>query len=78
MNQLTKVFEGKELTIIEKGNETKFLLRDVCKILGLGQVAGVIRRLEDEVISNHPIQDRLGRTQQETFVNNVPKREGAI
>lgn len=50
MNQLTKVFEGKELTIIEKGNETKFLLRDVCKILGLGQVAGVIRRLEDEVI----------------------------
>lgn len=78
MNQLTKVFEGKELTIIEKGNETKFLLRDVCKILGLGQVAGVIRRLEDEVISNHPIQDRLGRTQQATFVNNVPKREGAI
>src|SRR5690625_256491 len=69
MNQLTKMFDGHELTIIDDKGDPKFLLRDVCKILGLGQVAGVIRRLDDEVISNHPIQDRLGRTQQATFVN---------
>src|SRR5690625_3544450 len=69
MNQLTKMFDGHELTIIDDKGDPKFLLRDVCKILGLGQVAGVIRRLDDEVISNHPIQDRLGRTQQATFVD---------
>lgn len=69
MNQLTKMFEGKELTIIEKGNEPHFLLRDVCNILGIGHVATVRKRLEDDVVSNHPIKDNLGRTQQATFVN---------
>lgn len=69
MNQLTKMFDGQNLTIIEKEGEPYFLLRDVCHILELGQVAGVKRRLEDEVITNHPIQDSLGRTQQATFVN---------
>lgn len=69
MNQLTKVFEKQDLTIIESDGDFHFLLRDLCDILGLGQVAGVKRRLEDDVISNHPIQDRLGRTQQATFVN---------
>src|SRR5690625_2833581 len=69
MNQLTKMFEGKELTIIEKGNEPHFLLRDVCNILGIGHVATVRKRLEDDVVSNYPIKDRLGRTQQATFVN---------
>lgn len=69
MNQLTKIFDGYELTIIDDKGTPKFLLRDVCKILGLGQVAGVTRRLHDDVIWNHPIQDRLGRTQLATFVN---------
>lgn len=63
------MFEGKELTIIEKGNEPHFLLRDVCNILGIGHVATVRKRLEDDVVSNHPIKDNLGRTQQATFVN---------
>lgn len=69
MNQLTKVFDNQDLTIIEKEGEPLFKLGDVCKILGLGQVAGVKRRLEDDVISNHPIQDSLGRRQQAIFVN---------
>src|SRR5690606_38434930 len=69
MNQLTKIFDGHELTIIGNQEEPKFLLKDVCEILGLGQVAGVKRRLGDDVISNHPIRDSLGRTQNATFVN---------
>lgn len=69
MNQLTKIFDGHELTIIDDQMQPKFLLKDVCVILGLGQVAGVKRRLGDDVISNHPIQDSLGRTQQAIFVN---------
>lgn len=69
MNQLTKMFDEQELTIISNGNEHEFLLKDLCKILELGQVAGVKRRLGDDVISNHPIQDSLGRIQKATFVN---------
>lgn len=69
MNQLTKMFNGQNLTIIDDQGNPKFLLKNVCEILGLGQVAGVKRRLGDDVISNHPIQDSLGRTQMATFVN---------
>lgn len=69
MNQLTKLFDGQELRIAGDELNPLFLLKDVCSILGLEQVAGVKRRLDDDVISNHPIQDALGRTQQATFVN---------
>ncbi|WP_281659097.1 BRO family protein [Halobacillus sp. Cin3] len=69
MEQLSEMFNGHQLRIMEHDQEPLFLLRDVCEILELGQVAGVRRRLDDDVISNHPIQDTLGRTQQATFVN---------
>lgn len=45
-----------------------FCLADVCKALEL-DASAVMRRLEDEVISSHPIIDRLGRKQKATFVN---------
>lgn len=45
-----------------------FCLADVCKALGLS-AKGVNQRLGDEVISNYPIADSLGRTQQALFVN---------
>ena len=45
-----------------------FCLSDLCKCLGLS-AKGVNQRLSDEVISNYPITDKLGRTQQALFVN---------
>lgn len=45
-----------------------FCLADVCKAVGLS-AKGVNQRLSDEVISNYPIIDNLGRTQQALFVN---------
>lgn len=69
MNQLTKMFDGHKLTIIEKGGEPIFKLSDVCKILGLGNPSQVKTRLEDGVISNEVILDSLNRKQQATFVN---------
>jgi anti-repressor protein len=45
-----------------------FCLSDVCKACGLS-TNGISRRLQDDVISNHPIVDSLGRTQQALFVN---------
>lgn len=69
MNQLTKVFDGQNLTIIEKDGEPKFLLNDLVKILGLSNSRMVKSRLDDDVSSTYPIQDSIGRTQQATFVN---------
>lgn len=69
MNQLSKVFEGRQLRILDNGHETLFLLKDVCNILDLEQPAAVKRRLEDEVISNHPIKDSVGRNQTASFVS---------
>lgn len=69
MNQLTKMFDGYELTVIEEDNEPYFLLKDVCSILEVGHVATVRKRLEDEVVSNHRIKDSIGRMQDSTFVN---------
>ena len=69
MNQLTKVFEEQKLTIIEVEGDFQFLLKDVCDILGLSNPRMVKERLDDDVSSTYPIQDRLGRTQQATFVN---------
>lgn len=45
-----------------------FCLSDLCRCLGLS-AKGVNQRLSDEVISNYPIIDGLGRTQQALFVN---------
>lgn len=69
MNQLTKMFHNQNLTIVEKDGEPKFLLKDVCNILEIGNPSQVKTRLEDGVISNEVIQDSLGRNQQATFVN---------
>lgn len=45
-----------------------FCLADVCKALDL-QASAVIRRLDDGVISSHPISDSLGRQQVANFVS---------
>ncbi|HSH51696.1 MAG TPA: Bro-N domain-containing protein, partial [Bacteroidales bacterium] len=69
MNQLTKVFDGHELTIIEKNGEPIFMLSDVCKILGIGNPTDVKNRLDDGVVSIEVILDSLNRQQKATFVN---------
>lgn len=68
MNQLTKMFDGKKLTIIEKDGEPKFLLKDVCQILEIGNHRHVKNRLDKGVVSNYPLKT-AGGIQQATFVN---------
>ncbi len=70
MNDL-KIFDNPEfgnVRVIGDTDNPLFCLADVCRILDL-DASAVIRRLEDGVISNHPITDRLGRTQTANFVN---------
>ena len=48
MNQLTKVFNGHELRIIEKDNEIWFVAKDVCDILGIKNSRVAVSRLDDD------------------------------
>lgn len=71
MENQIKVFNSPQFgNIRTTGNVDNplFCLADVCKAVGL-TTNGVSRRLQDDVISNHPICDSLGRTQQAIFVN---------
>lgn len=70
MNEL-KIFNSSEfgeIRTITKDNEVLFCLGDLCRILEL-TAKGVKQRLSDEVISNYPIADSLGRMQNTIFVN---------
>lgn len=51
----------------DKG-EPWFNLKDLCAAVELDSKQ-VTRRLEDEVVSKHPIVDSLGRVQMASFVN---------
>lgn len=57
-----------EVRVTELNGEPMFCLSDVCKVLGL-TAKGVAQRLGDDVISNYPIIDNLGREQNAIFVN---------
>lgn len=59
---------GEIRTAVDDYGEPWFCLADICKALDL-TAKGVRQRLDDEVISNYPITDTLGREQQAIFVN---------
>ncbi|KGF24902.1 antirepressor [Prevotella histicola JCM 15637 = DNF00424] len=70
MNEL-RIFENPQFGKVRTAGTTDnplFCLADVCNAVGLS-AKGVNQRLSDEVISNYPIIDNLGRTQQALFVN---------
>lgn len=70
MNDL-QIFNNEEfgeIRTITKDDEVLFCLGDLCRILEL-TAKGVKQRLTDEVISNYPIPDSLGRIQNTIFVN---------
>lgn len=70
MNEL-QIFNSSvfgQIRTVTKDNEPLFCLGDLCKALEL-TAKGVKQRLSDEVISNYPIPDTLGRLQETLFVN---------
>lgn len=70
MNDI-KIFENEKFGKVRTAGTSSnplFCLADVCRVLEL-QTSAVMRRLDDGVITSHPIQDNLGRTQQANFVN---------
>ena len=51
-----------EIRVAGTSEQPLFCLADICKVLGLDS-SQVIKRLEDEVVTIHPIIDALGREQ---------------
>lgn len=68
MNQLTKMFEGQELRIIEKDNEPWFVAKDVCDILEIKNNRDAISRLDDDE-KGVVLTDTPGGRQNLTTVN---------
>lgn len=65
------IYESEEFGTIRTvtvNEEPWFCLGDLCKALAL-TAKGVKQRLSDEVISNYPISDSIGRIQETLFVN---------
>lgn len=69
MNVRVENWLGHEIRFVEKTpGDWWAVLADITKALELS-AKGVKQRLGDEVISNYPITDRLGRTQEMLIVN---------
>lgn len=61
-------FESSDVRTFNIDGEPWFVLMDACLILGL-RSSDVRQRLSDDVVSNHPIKDSLGRSTSATIVN---------
>ena len=59
---------GEIRVAVNEVGESIFCLADLCRVLDL-TAKFVNQRLSDEVVSNHPIHDKLGRKQLALFVN---------
>lgn len=69
MNKLqTFNFNDAQIRVIEIGGQPWFVLKDVCDVLGL-RSPDVRKRLSDDVVTIHTVQDSLGRTNQASIIN---------
>lgn len=70
-NNSIQVFQSPQFGQVRTGGTSDnplFCLADICRVLDL-QSSAVMRRLQDDVITSHPITDSLGREQVANFVN---------
>lgn len=71
MAQEIQVFENPSFGEIRTAGTSEkplFCLADVCNAIGIKDVSRCASRLDDDMRQTHPIEDRMGRVQQATFV----------
>jgi anti-repressor protein len=61
-------FETNDVRTFNIDGDPWFVLMDTCSILGL-RSSDVRQRLSDDVVSNHPVTDSLGRRTSATIIN---------
>lgn len=64
--------------VVTINGEPWFVLADLARVLGIVDVQRLNSRLDDGVRQAHPIEDRLGRTQQATIVSEPGMYEVVI
>lgn len=69
-------YVGQDVRTLIVDGEPWFVLADLTRVLGLSQFRA--DRLDDGVIRNHPIEDRMGRSQMSTIVSEPGMYEVVI
>lgn len=62
MNQLTKVFEGNDIRLVNNEEVVWFVLSDVCSVLGLTNATMAASRLDDDEVTKFNLGSRQGET----------------
>lgn len=71
MTDLALTFDGNDVRAQMIDGEACVLLGDIARALGISDVSRLASRLPDGVRLTHPIVDRLGRTQNATWVTEA-------
>lgn len=71
-------YEGRDVRTVTIDGEPWFVLGDLARVLGIVDVPRLNSRLDDGVRRTHPIEDRMGRSQQTTIVSEAGMYEVVI
>ncbi len=62
-------YNDNEVRTIQKDGEPWFVLKDVCKVLGISNHKMTAQRLDEDEVSQTDLTDSLGRKQETTVIN---------
>ena len=62
-------YGGNEVRTVQKDGEPWFVLKDVCRVLGLGSAHKAADRFDEDERNQIPLTDSLGRQQETTIIN---------
>lgn len=63
------VYSGEQLRTIQREDGLWWVLRDVCRVLGIANHKMVAQRLDEDEVSLADLIDTMGRTQKTTIIN---------
>ena len=70
MNELQVFkYQDSEVRTIEMNGEPWFVLKDVCKVLGIADHKVAARRLDQDEVCQTPLTDAIGRQQETNIIN---------
>lgn len=63
------IYSGEQLRTIQREDGLWWVLRDVCRVLGISNHKMVAQRLDEDEVSLADLIDAMGRTQKTTIIN---------
>lgn len=62
-------YQTHEVRTVQKDGEPWFVLRDVCRAIGISHVKDTADRLDPDEVGQTEVTDSLGRQQETTIIN---------